>query len=255
MLRVMRIGFIGAGNMASALARGLREPILVSDIDRSRAEALAAEIGGEALDSNAAVAEAADAIVLCHKPAQLESVAAEIGERATAVVSILGGVSVAAVEAAYPGRPVYRLMPSIPVEVGQGVVVYSPGRLAGDGPESQLRELLDRLGPVIETPDAMVDVAMAVMSCGPAFLALVIEALVDAGVKHGLPAPLAGRMAVETMAGTATVLRQMGNDTRGLRTRVTSPGGLTAKGLAELEAGGVRPAFDRAVAAASGASR
>jgi pyrroline-5-carboxylate reductase len=251
----MRLGFIGAGNMATALARGLREPILVHDLDRSRAESLAAELGGEALDSNAAVADAADAVVLCHKPAQLDGVAAEVGERARAVVSILGGVPLASVEAAYPDRPVYRLMPSIPVEAGQGVVIYAPGALAAQGPEGELRGLLDRLGTVVELPERLIDAATAVMSCAPAFLALVAEALVDAGVKQGLPAEVTGQMVVETMAGTATVLRDGGNDTRGLRTRVTSPGGMTARGLAELEAGGIRAAFDAAVAAASGAKQ
>ena len=241
--------------MATALARGLREPILVHDVDRGRAEALAAELGGEAVGSNAELAEAADAIVLCHKPPQLGEVAAEIGDRARAVVSILGGVPVADVEAAYPDRPVYRLMPSIPVEVGQGVVVYAPGRRAADGPEAELRALLDRLGTVVELPEKQIDAATAVMSCAPAFLALVVEALVDAGVRQGLQAPQAARMAVETMAGTAAVLRESGDDTRGLRTRVTSPGGMTARGLAELEAGGVRAAFDRAVAAAAGAKQ
>jgi pyrroline-5-carboxylate reductase len=251
----MRLGFIGAGNMATALARGLREPVLVHDLDRSRAQALATETGGEALDSNAAVAEAADAVVLCHKPPQLGDVAAEIAGSARAVVSILGGVPLDAVEAAYPDRPVYRLMPSIPVEIGEGVVIYAPGTRAGDGPEAELRELLDRLGTVVELPDELIDAATAVMSCGPAFLALVVEALVDAGVKQGLPSDQAGRMAVETMAGTATVLRASGDDARGLRTRVTSPGGMTERGLAELEAGGIRAAFDAAVAAASGAER
>src|SRR5690242_375385 len=109
----MRIGLIGAGNMAGALARGLGQPVAVFDVDRERAEALAEAVGGEALESNVAVADASDAIVLCHKPAQLESVAAEIGDRAPAVISILGGTPVAAVEAAYPDRPVYRFMPSI----------------------------------------------------------------------------------------------------------------------------------------------
>jgi pyrroline-5-carboxylate reductase len=251
----MRLGFIGAGNMATALARGLREPILVSDVDRARAAALAEELGGEALDSNTAVAEAADVVVLCHKPVQLDEVAAEIGGAAKAVVSILGGVPLDAVEASYPDRPVYRLMPSIPVEVGQGVVIYAPGRLAAEGPEGELRALLDRLGPVVELPEKLIDAATAVMSCAPAFYALVVEALADAGVKHGLASDVAGRLAVETMAGTATVLRESGNDTRGLRTRVTSPGGMTARGLAELEAGGIRAAFDSAVAAASGAKR
>jgi pyrroline-5-carboxylate reductase len=249
----MRLGFIGAGNMATALARGLREPLVVHDVDRARAQALAAEVGGEAVESNAALAEAADVVFLCHKPAQLQEVAAEIEPKA--VVSILGGVPLADVEAAYPDRPVYRLMPSIPVEAGQGVVIYSPGRLAAQGPEAELRSLLDRLGTVVELPEKLIDAATAVMSCAPAFLALVVEALVDAGVKQGLPAPTAARMAVETMAGTATVLRESGDDTRALRTRVTSPGGMTARGLAELEAGGLRAAFDAAVAAAAGAKR
>jgi pyrroline-5-carboxylate reductase len=255
MLRAMRIGFIGAGNMATALARGLGEPALVSDVDRERALSLAQAIGGEALESNAAVAEAADAVFLCHKPPQLESVAEELRGHDVAVVSILGGVPLAKVEAAYPDRPVYRLMPSIPVELGQGVVLYAAGTRAAEGPAAELRELLDRLGTVVEIAEGLIDVGTALMSCAPAFLALVAEALVDAGVKHGLTEPLASRMAVETMAGTASVLRESGYDTRGLRVRVTSPGGMTARGLAELEAGGVRPAFERAVAAASGAGR
>jgi pyrroline-5-carboxylate reductase len=248
----LRLGLIGAGNMASALARGLGEPAVVSDVDRGRAEALAAELGGRAAGSNAEAARDSDAVFLCHKPPQLGEVADEIRGDARVVVSILGGVPVAEVEAAYPDRPVYRLMPSIPVEVGQGVVCYTPGRLAADGPEVELRALLDRLGTVVDVPERLVDAATAVMSCGPAFLALVVEALVDAGVRQGLPAELAGRMAVETMAGTATVLREGGDDTRALRTRVTSPGGMTARGLAALEHGGVRAAFDRAVAAVVG---
>src|SRR3954451_1391598 len=130
----MRIGLIGAGNMATALARGWGEPVLVSDVDHARAEALAAELGGEAPGSNAYVADQADVVVLCHKPAQLDEVAADITGRATAIVSILGGTPIAAVEAAYPGLPVYRFMPNIPAEVGQGVLCYSPGTLASDGP-------------------------------------------------------------------------------------------------------------------------
>src|SRR3954469_17810100 len=129
----MRIGLIGAGNMATALARGLREPVLVSDGDHARAQALAGELGGEAPGSNAYVADAADAVVLCHKPAQLGEVADEIRERAKAVVSILGATALADVESAYPGLPVYRFMPNIPAEVGQGVFAYAPGSRASEG--------------------------------------------------------------------------------------------------------------------------
>jgi len=244
----MRLGLIGAGNMASALARGLGEPAVVADVDRARAEALAGEIGGEVADSNAAAA-AQDVVILCHKPAQLADVAREIRDEAAVVVSILGGVPVAAVEEAYPDRPVYRFMPSIPVEVRQGVVCYAPGARAAEGPERDVLDLFGRLGTLVQIPESLMDAATAVMSCGPAFLALVTEALVDAGVTHGLPQELAARMAVDTMAGTAAVLRERDLDTRELRRRVTSPGGMTARGLAALERGGVRTAFEDAVTA------
>src|SRR3954470_58319 len=243
----MRIGLIGAGNMATALARGWGEPVLVSDVDHARAEALAAELGGEAPGANAYVADAADAVVLCHKPAQLETVAEEIRERVNAVISILGGTPLAAVEAAYPDVPVYRFMPNIPAEVGQGVFCYAPGTRASEGPEQDVLELFGRAGTVVKLPEPLIDPATAVMGCGPAFFALAVEALVDAGVRHGLAPEDAGRLAVETMAGTAAVLREHGDDTAELRRRVTSPGGSTARGLAALERGGVRAAFSDAV--------
>lgn len=242
----MKLGFIGAGNMASALARGIGEPALVYDVDRARADALAAGIGGEVAESNAALAAEADAVVLCHKPAQLEAVAREAAG-ATAVVSILGGVPVSAVEAAYPDTPVYRFMPSIPVEVRRGVLCYAPGSRAGDGPEHEVLELLGRAGTVVRLPEHLIDAATAVMSCGPAFLALVVEALVDAGVRQGLAPDQASLMAVETMAGTAAVLAENERDAAALRRRVTSPGGMTARGLAALEHAGIRAAFDDAV--------
>jgi len=243
----MKLGLIGAGNMASALARGLEEPVLVHDVDPQRAEMLAAAVGGEVVESNAAVAERADAVVLCHKPAQLAQVARDIGERAKAVVSILGGTQVEAVERAYPGRPVYRFMPNIPAEVGRGVFCYAPGSRAAEGPEEEILDLFGRAGTVVRLPEPMIEPATALMGCGPAFFALVVEALVDSGVRHGLQPEQAGLMAVETMAGTAEVLREHDLDTAVLRKRVTSPGGSTARGVAALEAGGVRTAFSDAV--------
>jgi pyrroline-5-carboxylate reductase len=248
----MQIGLIGAGNMASALARGWRDPVLVSDVDHGRAQALAAELGGEALASNAYVADRADAVILCHKPAQLNEVAEDIRPRVKAVISILGGTPLADLEAAYPDLPVYRFMPNIPAETGQGVFCYAPGTYAADGPEQDVLELFGRIGTVVKLPEHLIDPAMALMSCGPAFYALAVEALVDAGVRHGLTPDDAGRLAVEAMAGTAAVLRDNGDDTQGLRRRVTSPGGSTARGLAALERGGLRAAFSGAVDAVVG---
>ena len=233
--------------MASALARGWGEPVLVSDVDHARAQALADELGGEAPGSNAYVADAADAVILCHKPAQLEEVASEIRDRAKAVISILGGTPLKDVEAAYPGLPVYRLIPNIPAEVGEGVFAYAAGTRAADGPEREVLEKFGRIGTVVPTPDALIDTAMAVMSCSPAWFALVVEALVDAGVRSGLTADAASQMAVGAMAGTAATLREHDFDTLKLRRRVTSPGGSTARGLAALERGGLRSAFSDAV--------
>jgi pyrroline-5-carboxylate reductase len=248
----MKIGLIGAGNMASALARGWGEPVLVSDVDHARAEALAQELGGEAPGSNAYVADAADAVVLCHKPGQLNEVADEIRGRVKAVISILGGTPLADVEAAYPGLPVYRFMPNIPAETGNGVFAYAPGSRAAAGPESAVLEKFGEIGTVVPTPEPLMDTATAVMGCGPAYFALVVEALVDAGVRHGLQPDAAATMAVETLAGTAATLRANDLDTHALRKRVTSPGGSTARGLAALERGGVRAAFSDAVDAAAG---
>jgi pyrroline-5-carboxylate reductase len=237
----MKLGFIGAGNMASALARGLREPVLVSDIDRARAEALAAELGGEAVGSNAEAAERADLVVLCHKPGQLAEVAKEASGSARGVVSILAATTTDEIEQAYPGVPVYRFIPNRPAEVGRGVLCYVPGTSAGEGPEAELLELFGRAGTVIPLADeVLLEPAMAVMSCGPAFVALVAEAFADAGVAHGLDPADARRMAVETMGGTAAWLDRHELDTEDLRRRVATPGGVTEKGLVALEEGGMR---------------
>jgi pyrroline-5-carboxylate reductase len=243
----MRIGFIGAGSMASALARGLGEPALVYDVQRDRAESLAGELRGSVAASNAELAEQVDVVILCHKPAQLEAVSQEVGGKARAVASIVAATPVARLEAAYPNVPVYRFIPNIPVEVGRGVFCYSPGSRAADGPEEELLRLFSGAGVVIPLDEPLIEPAMALMSCGPAFLASVVEALADAGARHGLEPPQARRLVVETMAGSAAYLDANGLDPAELRRRVATPGGLTEKGLEVLERTGLRSSFDGAV--------
>jgi pyrroline-5-carboxylate reductase len=248
----MQVGLIGSGNMARGLARGWGRPVLCTDVLAARAEALVQELGGEALASNAELAQRADLVVLCHKPAQLAAVAAEVEPHAKAVASILGGVSLAELKAAYPDRPVYRFLPSTPVEVRQGVVVraadgHQDARLDQDVPA-----LFAELGLLVEVDDALVDTAMGLMSNAPAYVALLAEAQVDAGVRHGLPPDKAAEMVVQTFAGTAALLRARGNDTLAVRREVTSPGGSTARGLAALERAGVRAAFQDALDAVLG---
>jgi pyrroline-5-carboxylate reductase len=243
----VKIGLIGAGNMAGALARGWDEPALVADIDRDRAVALAESIGGSVADSNAALAEQVDVVVLCHKPAQLGEVADEIRDNAKAVVSILGGVPVADVEGAYPDTPVYRFMPNQAAEVRRGVSCYSPGTRAGDGPEREILELFERVGTVVPLADDQMDTATAVMSCAPAWIALAAEALADAGAGHGLDHDQAVRLVAEAVAGTGELLAGAGLAPAEVRRRVTSPGGLTERGTKVLEDAGLRAAFDSAV--------
>jgi pyrroline-5-carboxylate reductase len=237
----MKLGLIGAGNMASALARGLGEPVLVYDIDADRAQSLAEALGGEAVGSNTELAERADVVVLCHKPPQLAEVAEQVAGKAKVVVSILAATTTAQVEQAYPGVPVYRFIPNIPAEVRRGVLCYVPGPRGGEGPEQEILDLFGRAGTVIRLADeALIEPAMAVMSSGPAFVALVAEAFADAGAAHGLDDREAALMVVETMAGTAAYLGEHELDLEGLRSRVATPGGVTEKGLIRLEEGGIR---------------
>ncbi len=244
----MKLGLIGAGNMASALARGMGQPVLVSDPDEARAQALAEALGGEALASNAEVAERADVVVLCHKPKQLDDVAGELRGLPKAVASILGAVTTARLEEAYPGVPVYRFIPNIPAELRRGVLCYSAGSRAGEGPERELLELFGRAGTVIPLADeALIEPAMAVMSSGVAFVALVAEAFADAGAAHGLEPDDAVRMAVETMGGTAAWAAQHDFDLADLRERVATPGGVTERGLNALEERGMRDVCRAAV--------
>jgi pyrroline-5-carboxylate reductase len=245
----MQIGFIGAGNMATALARGWGEPVLVHDAYRPRAEALVEELGGEVFDSNLELAERVDAVLLAHKPAGLERVAAEIGGVADGVISILGGVSVAALRAAYGATPVVRMIPSVPVEVRQGVSCHARDPEANERLSEQAIELFERVGLVVSVDESQMAVATGLMSCAPAYVALVAEAQVDAGVRAGLPADLAGELVAANFGGTAALLQARGMDTLAVRRAVTSPGGITARGLAALERGGVRAAFDDAMQA------
>jgi pyrroline-5-carboxylate reductase len=258
----MNVGLIGCGNMARALARGWGRPLLCADPLAERARSLAAEVGGEALASNAEVAARADVIVLCHKPSQLTAVAAEIGAGGaggTPVASILAVTPLAALREAYPGRPVYRFIPSLPVEVRQGAVVQAagPGLLDADGDDdgddeaaaldAAVAGLFAELGTLVVLDDALIDVAMGLMSCAPAYVALVAEAQVDAGVRRGIPAAQGAQLVVQTLAGTAELLRRRDYDTMAVRREVSSPGGLTARGVDALERAGLRRAFSDAL--------
>ena len=237
--------------MARAMARGWGDPVLCSDAGSGRAQALVDELGGRAA-GNAEVAAEADLVILCHKPYQLRQVADEISGQVTVVVSVLGGIPSGELRSAYPGAQVFRLVPNTPVEVRRGISVYAPysgrdGYVIDHELEREVIALFARLGTVITTEERLLGVALGVSSVGPAYQALLLEAQVDAAVRHGIKPAVAAQLVAETMSGTAELLRRRDYDTLAVRREVTSPAGSTARGLDALERGGIRAAFSDAM--------
>jgi pyrroline-5-carboxylate reductase len=239
----VQVGFIGAGSMARALARGLADPVLASDGGSGRAAALAEELGGEALD-NAAVAKRADVLVLACKPYQLAQVAPNL-QAARQVITLLGATPIDDVRSALPKAQVAKAMPNTPVEVRCGVTVLAEESDLLD----EARALFERVGKVFEVPERLMDVATGTVGVSPAYTAVIAEAQIDAAVKFGLKADLASEIIVEGLRGSATLLQSRGYDTLSVRREVTSPGGSTARGLQALEQRGVRAAFGEALKA------
>jgi pyrroline-5-carboxylate reductase len=244
----MRVGFIGSGNMASALARGWGDPVLATDSGSGRAQRLVEELGGEALSSNRELAEKADVVILAHKPYQLEHVAQQVGDTAKVVVSILARVTQADVRALYPSAQVFCVEPNVPVELRQGVLAFAePDVEVDQALYAELRELFGRVGTVVEVPERLLAVAGACCGVGPAYWALLAEAWIDSAIRRGLKPETATLLVIETMSGAAALLREYGGDTLAMRRSVTSPGGTTARGLRALERGGVREALAAAM--------
>src|SRR4051794_5101157 len=222
----MQVGFIGAGNMARALARGWGDPVLCTDSGSGRARALAAELGGEAVAGNRELAERADVVILAHKPAQLAEVAWEAAGAAKAVVSLLARTPQADVRSAYPGVPVFRVEPNTAVEVGKGVLAFAEPDVQLDGDlYERVKELFARVGTVVEVPERLMSVAGGLSGVGPAYWALLVEAQVDAAVKRGMSAAVATQLILDTMAGSAELIRARDGDTLQVRREVASPGG------------------------------
>jgi pyrroline-5-carboxylate reductase len=237
------LGFIGSGSMAAAIARGLAgevETMLFADSGSGRAAELAAELGGEALSAEE-VADRADAIVLAVKPAALDAVAPELQD-ADEIVSVLAATPLARLREAFPDALILRTMPNVGVEVRQGVIC-----IAGDALSPWVGAALEHLAHVVEIEEKDFDGATAVMGCAPAYLALAVEAIADAGAADGLDPELARELIVETTAGTAELLRR--RHPADVRRAVASPGGSTEAGLEALDREGAREAFTAAVVA------
>ncbi len=249
----MRIGFAGAGNMASAIARGWAnseggpEAMLFCDAGSGRAAALAARTGGEAVDSLAELARASDAVILAMKPGAVETAAEMLGGEAKAIVSVLGATSVARLRELFANVPVVRTMPTIAVEIQRGVICHAPLGPSDGAVGAELLELFDEISHLVEVPDELMDAATAIMGCTPAYLAVIVQTLAEAGAEQGIEPDKAYDLVLESFTGTLDLLRRY--DPIEVRRTVASPGGSTEAGLAALADAGAADAFRSAVAA------
>jgi pyrroline-5-carboxylate reductase len=250
----MKVGFIGAGNMATGMARGLAaaagepgapESMLFADAAAERARELADEVGGEAVESNRALAGASDLVVLAVKPKVLDDVAADLIEAGTPVVSILAGTSLERLGEALPGIELVRVMPNLGAQLRQAVLCVAFGPELAEEPRRKATELLALLGEVIEVEEGLIDVATALMGCSPGYLALLAEILVEAGADEGLTEDQALRMVARSMAATGALLEL--HDPAALKQAVASPGGMTEAGLKALEEHSIRETLLAAV--------
>jgi len=250
----MEVGFAGAGNMTAAMARGWAGAddgpgtMVFCDLERDRAAALAEEVAGEVVDDLSELAGRVRLVVLGVKPNALEAVASELAPAGPeALLSMLAATPLERIEAAFPGVPAVRVMPNQPVEVRRGVLCHSRGGAVTEEVASEISRLLGLLGTAIELPEEKLEAAMAVMSCSPAYVAMVAEILTEAGVREGLTPDEAALFVRETLVGTGELLAK--RDAESVRRSVAPPGGATEAGLQQLEKLELRAAFDAAVEA------
>jgi pyrroline-5-carboxylate reductase len=271
LLRDKRIGIIGAGAMGGALCRGLihaeaapANRILVSDPHSEHVQNLQRNLGVRVAESNSQVAKYTDVIVLAVKPYNVVPVLDEVreslhrdgGKPMPLLVSIAAGVPTAKIEAHVPdGIPVVRAMPNTPAQVGQGACAYCRGTHTDDAHMAQAGEIFKSVGSAIEVPESLMDAVTALSGSGPAYVYLMIEALVDGGVKVGLPREVAHELAAQTVLGAAQMVIETGMHPAQLRDMVTTPAGTTIVALAALEQSGLRAALIDAVERAAARSR
>jgi pyrroline-5-carboxylate reductase len=255
-------GFIGAGRMATALARGFiaaglaaPERILASDPVPAALDQFRATTGGSAAGDNVDVIAAADTVFLAVKPQQMNAVLAELKGRLTGrhlIISIAAGVPLATLAVGVgPGPRLVRVMPNTPCLIGRGASAYCLGQGATDSDRTLVRQLLEAVGLAVEVDEKLMDAVTGLSGSGPAFVYVAIEALSDAGVRVGLPRDGATKLAAQTVLGAAQMVLQTGEHPGVLKDAVASPGGTTIAGLAALEAGGARAALMAAVIAAT----
>ncbi|MBE9124701.1 pyrroline-5-carboxylate reductase [Coleofasciculus sp. LEGE 07092] len=258
---------IGGGVMGEAILSRLvaqqlyrADHILVSEPNSHRREVLTQKYGVNVTFDNRAAASASEILLLAIKPQVFETVATELvpkqdiadqaPEELAVVVSILAGVSLGQLEAVFGCQPVIRAMPNTPATVGAGITALAPSQNVTASQMERVTALFSAVGDVVEVPDSLMDAVTGLSGSGPAYVAILIEALADGGVAAGLPRAIASKLALSTVWGTAQLLQETQLHPAQLKDRVTSPGGTTIAGIAELERAGFRSALIEAVQAA-----
>ncbi|MCP4363682.1 MAG: pyrroline-5-carboxylate reductase [Planctomycetes bacterium] len=265
------IGLVGAGKMGTALLRGILNARLVKpkrvficDLDAKRCSELAKELGVKVAKTNKELATNVSLIILAVKPSGVPGVLEEVRDHVTPkthlVVSIAAGVTTATLEAGLEdGCRVIRAMPNAACLVGEAATCYVAGKNATDKDIETAANILGSAGKVFRLEEKHLDAVTGLSGSGPAYAAMIIEALADGGVKMGLPRDTAVKLAAQTLLGTAKMVldedEKEGYNTVRIKEIVTSPGGTTIEGLSALEKGGLRASLIQAVEAATRKSR
>ena len=252
------IAILGCGRIGEALLTGLLSAGWTDIVVTSRREDRAAELreqhGVEASTDNAAAVRQASLVVVAVKPQDIDALLAEVGSLLTpeqTVLSIAAAIPTVQIEARVaPGVPVVRAMPNAPSTVHEGMAGICAGAHAGEESLALAEDALAHLGRVVRVPESAMDAITAVSGSGPAYFALLAEAMIEAGILLGLSREISTTLVVQTMLGTAKQLRDCGMHPVELRESVTSPGGTTIAAIRELEQAGVRAAMLNAVQAA-----
>jgi pyrroline-5-carboxylate reductase len=262
----LKIGFLGAGKMAGALASGFVNARLVkaaqlvaADPFAAARQQFAAGTGAKTVTANLDVAKAANVLILATKPDQAAAALAEISSAFTKnhlLISIAAGVTLAKLEAALPaGARVIRVMPNTPALVGAGASGYALGKNATAADGEVAKKLLSAVGLAMPVKESLLDAVTGLSGSGPAYVYQFIEALSDGGVAAGLPRDIATKLAAQTVLGGAKMVLVTGQHPGALKDQVTSPGGTTIEGLHELEKGKLRATVMSAVRAATEKSK
>lgn len=258
--KMLKIGFIGGGKMAQALAKGFirsglskGEMMLASCLpnDVGSIDAFK-EMGSETVFSNGPVVDYGDVLILSVKPQVVPKVLPDLKDYKKLLLSIAMGVPLSSLEKALPdGTPVIRVMPNTPALVGCGATVYSRGTHVGDKEAEIAEKLFSAVGVCEEVPENLIDPVTALAGSGPAYVYMMIEALADGAVKMGLMRPIAYKLAAQTVLGAGTMVRDTNTHPGQLKDDVASPAGSTITGIHYLEQHGLRSAVIGAVEAAT----